>query len=205
MTQLHVEKKKSNGWVWILLILILLGLLAYWYFNRQEGMNEPVPVTDTVQNDQAVVAATQADFSNVDFDAPEHRLDEITDASIIVRENDQYSIYDLGNNILFAKGESALKSDSKTKLDAIAQSIKQRYNGNRIAIFGNADSDGGDAMNNDLAKARAENVKEYLANKENIDANTISTKSFGENKPVAQNDGPEGKQLNRNVQIVVIK
>lgn len=208
MTELHVEKKKSNGWVWILLILILLGILAYWYFNRE---NQPVtdntaPIEDTSHTDQgSVVATTVADFSNVDFSAPENRLDEITDGSIKVRENDEYSIYDLGDNILFDKGKSELKPSSKAKLKEIAASINKRYSGNRIAIFGNADSDGDQQMNHELAMARAQSVKDVLEKEDNINSSLITTKSFGENKPVAPNENPDAKQLNRNVQIVVIK
>lgn len=206
MTELHVEKKKSNGWIWILLILILLGAIAYWLLSDNNNTNNEAPVADTMQTEQpAVVAATEADFSNVDFDASENRLDEITDRSIIVRENDQYSIYDLGNNILFDKGKSEIKASSKAKLKEIAQSINQRYSGNKIAVFGNADSDGDQQMNQELAMARAQSVKDVLGNENNIDGSTIITRSFGENKPVAPNEGEAAKQMNRNVQIVVIK
>lgn len=204
MTELHVEKKKSNGWVWILLILILLGGIAYWLFSGGDNSAEPVPVSDTTEQ-TGVVAATAADFSNVVFDAQEHRLDEIVDPSIKVRDNDQYSIYDLGDNILFDKGKSEIKADSKAKLKEIAQSINQRYSGNQIAVFGNADSDGDQQMNQELAMARAQSVKDVLVNENNINASDISTKSFGENKPVAPNESEASKKINRNVQIVVVK
>lgn len=219
MTELHVEKKKNNGWIWIIIILIILGAIAYWLFsggdttNTNQAQNadttqiQQIPVkADTAQTRQAgVVAATTADFSNVAFDAPENKLDEIKDPSIKVRGNDQYSIYDLGGNILFDKGKSVIKPASRIKLKEIAQSINQRYKGNKIAIFGNADSDGGQQMNLDLAKVRAKSVKDVLVNDDNIDASLITTKTFGESKPIAPNKNEATKKINRNVQIVVIK
>lgn len=213
MTELHVEKKKSTAWIWILLLLLILAALAYWFFNwRNNDANTAVVANDTMANTSQpldsgsdVVAATEADFSDVNFDAPANRIDEITDASVNVRDDNKYSIYDLGSNILFAKGESTLKPSSKAQLDQIAKSIKQRYIGKKIAVFGNADSDGDADMNVSLAKARAETVKDMLVKEAGVNAADVSTKSLGEGKPVAPNTTPDAKQQNRNVQIVVIK
>lgn len=212
MTELHVEKKPNYSWIAWLLLLAGIAALAYWFFAVRPNYANNVVVNDTTQTDQpvvndgnAVAAATEAEFANVNFDAPVSRLDEITDASVKVRDDGTYSIYDLGNNILFVKGESTLKPSSKPQMDLIAKSIKQRYVGKKIAIFGNADSDGDAAMNVDLAKTRAEAVKNMLVQDAGINAADVSIKSFGESKPVAPNTTPEAKQQNRNVQIVVIK
>lgn len=211
MTELHVEKKPNYSWIAWLLLLAGIAALAYWFFAVRNNDVDPVATNDTMKTEQPmddgsrVVAATEADFGDVNFDAPENRLEEITDANVKVRDDGKYSIYDLGSNILFVKGQSTLTASSKPQMEQIAKSIKQRYMGKKIAIFGNADSDGDASMNMDLAKARAEAVKAMMVSDAGLNAADIVTKSFGENKPVVPNSTPAAKQQNRNVQVVVIK
>ena len=55
-----------------------------------------------------------------------------------------------------------------------------------------------------LSTARAESVKKYLV-KKGIDANRITTKGFGPDKPAASNTTKEGKQKNRRIEFVRTK
>ena len=71
-----------------------------------------------------------------------------------------------------------------------------------VKIIGHTDSDGDDALNLDLSKRRAESVRSELSSKFGIDASRMYTEGAGESKPVAPNDTPSNKAMNRRVEFV---
>lgn len=61
--------------------------------------------------------------------------------------------------------------------------------------------DASDEDNKTLSDNRAKSVKEFLAS-QGVTAN-ITTNGYGESRPIASNDTPEGKQRNRRVEIII--
>jgi len=70
-----------------------------------------------------------------------------------------------------------------------------------LEISGHADAIGSDKYNLALAHNRAEGVRRYLSEKFNISVGRIYMVSFGEFKPVADNDSPKGRASNRRVEL----
>ena len=70
-----------------------------------------------------------------------------------------------------------------------------------VEIDGHTDSDGSDEYNQVLSEKRANSVKNFLVS-QGVTAE-ITTKGYGESKPVASNDTAEGKQKNRRVEIII--
>ena len=68
-------------------------------------------------------------------------------------------------------------------------------------IDGHTDSDGSDEYNQVLSEKRANSVKNFLVS-QGVTAE-ITTKGYGESKPVASNDTAEGRQKNRRVEIII--
>ena len=68
-------------------------------------------------------------------------------------------------------------------------------------IDGHTDSDGSDEYNQVLSEKRANSVKNFLVS-QGVTAE-ITTKGYGESKPVASNDTAEGKQKNRRVEVII--
>ena len=68
-------------------------------------------------------------------------------------------------------------------------------------IDGHTDSDASDEHNQVLSEKRANSVKNFLVS-QGVTAE-ITTKGYGESKPVASNDTAEGKQKNRRVEIII--
>jgi OOP family OmpA-OmpF porin len=66
-------------------------------------------------------------------------------------------------------------------------------------LEGHTDAYGTDEYNLNLSKKRADSIKKYLVDKFGISASRISTRGFGESKPVASNKTKEGRQQNRRV------
>ncbi len=105
------------------------------------------------------------------------------------------------SDVLFDTGKSTLRPEAREKLAKIS-GIVLAYPDLRLAIEGNTDSVGSDAMNQTLSEQRAASVRDYLV-KENIPAASMTSQGFGETQPVASNDTAEGRQQNRRVEMVV--
>lgn len=70
-----------------------------------------------------------------------------------------------------------------------------------LEISGHTDAIGSKNYNLLLGNNRAESVKRYLSEKFNISLGRMYTVSFGEFKPLAENDSPKGRAANRRVEL----
>jgi outer membrane protein OmpA-like peptidoglycan-associated protein len=105
------------------------------------------------------------------------------------------------SDVLFDTGKATLLPGAREKLAKIS-GIVLAYPDLRLAIEGNTDSVGSEAMNQRLSEQRAGSVRDYLAN-QNIPAASMTSQGFGKTQPVASNDTAEGRQQNRRVELVV--
>lgn len=105
------------------------------------------------------------------------------------------------SDVLFDSGSAALKPGGYQEINRVAQVLTQ-YPETRIMVAGHTDSDGSEAMNQELSVRRAENVRNALV-AQGVSAARISTMGFGETQPVADNSTAAGKQLNRRVVITI--
>ncbi len=105
------------------------------------------------------------------------------------------------SDVLFDTGKYTLRPLAREKLAKIS-GIVLAYPDLKLAIEGNTDSVGSDAMNQTLSERRASSVLDYLA-KENIPAASMTSQGFGKTQPVASNDTAEGRQQNRRVELIV--
>jgi OOP family OmpA-OmpF porin len=107
--------------------------------------------------------------------------------------------------VLFQFNESTLTKGAKDTLGVAVRYLKD-HDDVRVEIQGNTDSKGSDDYNMKLGMRRAESVKSYLGS-QGIHADRVSTRSFGETQPVADNelngqDNPAGRALNRRVVVI---
>lgn len=72
-----------------------------------------------------------------------------------------------------------------------------------IEIQGHTDSIASEEYNQILSEKRAESAKDYFVSKE-VGEEKISTRGFGELKPIASNDTPEGRAKNRRIEIKIV-
>lgn len=103
--------------------------------------------------------------------------------------------------ILFDSGKDIVKPESYGTLKEIAQLLKDNPT-LKLKIVGHTDSDGDDASNLDLSKRRGASVKNELVKTFGIDASRLESDGAGETQPVAKNDTPANKALNRRVEFV---
>jgi outer membrane protein OmpA-like peptidoglycan-associated protein len=204
MAEIDVQPKKRSGSIlpWLLLALGVIALCIFLFRNKNGkdyASNQTTTYTNTTTN------AAVGSWDAIDWNAPATHYDEITDRNIDVRGGDSYSIYGLGENILFDKDAATIRSSAQANLNQIASSINKRYNGGEVRVYGFTDATGGTGHNQQLSQQRADAVKNWLAQNGHIDASKISIQAEGEQHPVASNATEQGKQENRRVEIVARK
>ena len=104
--------------------------------------------------------------------------------------------------VLFDSGRSAIKSEGQIYIDRVVIILKDKTKSN-VVVEGYTDNVGSAEMNLRLSEARAQSVRSALV-KAGVDAKRISAKGFGLSNPVADNSTPEGRQINRRTEILVL-
>jgi outer membrane protein OmpA-like peptidoglycan-associated protein len=128
---------------------------------------------------------------------PEQSLSDIAS----VRREARGMVLTLAGNIVFASGQYKLRGDSLPKLNRVAVALKD-MGGKTFIVEGHTDSTGSNAANDALSKKRAASVREYLI-RQGIPGDEIKAVGYGEKRPIAPNDTPEGRAKNRRVEIIV--
>jgi outer membrane protein OmpA-like peptidoglycan-associated protein len=100
--------------------------------------------------------------------------------------------------INFESGRADLTPDSHTVLDQVIASMSA-YPEARIEIRGHTDSQGPANFNLELSQRRAEAVRQYLI-KGGIDPSRVTAVGVGEEEPMASNQTPDGRALNRRIE-----
>jgi len=103
--------------------------------------------------------------------------------------------------ILFETGSANLSKESLALLDHLIELVR-RCREASIEVAGHTDSQGTPELNLDLSQRRAEAVTSYIG-ESGVDTVRITSVGYGETKPVASNDTPEGRAQNRRIEFVV--
>jgi outer membrane protein OmpA-like peptidoglycan-associated protein len=107
----------------------------------------------------------------------------------------------VSHGILFDVDSDAIRSESRPVLQQIAEALTGQPSV-KLRIEGHTDSTGDAARNLDLSRRRAASVKNALVKQFGIAADRLTTDGFGDTKPVATNDTPQGRAENRRVEFV---
>ena len=105
-------------------------------------------------------------------------------------------------NIFFASGSAILKPESAGELLKLYDLLQTNPKMN-IQINGHTDDVGADAANLTLSEKRAKAVYEYLIEK-GITNTRLKYKGYGESQPIISNETPEGRQMNRRTEFIVL-
>ena len=108
----------------------------------------------------------------------------------------RYDLY----GVHFETGQATIQPQSQALLDDIAEVMKS-FPTWRLEIVGHTDAAGEPAQNESLSRARADAVRAALVQR-GIAEGRLVPQGMGEAQPVASNDTPEGRALNRRVELV---
>ncbi len=162
------------------------------YQNETKIFDVPRALPDpAVKMDRLRFEANAAMVSNIRIavGAPDMRNKLMTDGKLVT-----YGIY-------FDVNKDVVKPESNGTLKAIA-AILNEVPDVKVKIVGHTDSDGDDVKNMDLSKRRAASVKAELAKSFGVNADRLTIDGMGESQPVAPNDTPVNKALNRRVEFI---
>ncbi|MFY9150395.1 MAG: OmpA family protein [Prolixibacteraceae bacterium] len=121
--------------------------------------------------------------------APDTRNKLMTEGKLVT-----YGIY-------FDVNKDVVKPESYGTLKDIA-AVLNEVPDVKVKVVGHTDSDGQDDANLDLSKRRAASVRTELAKSFGVNADRLITDGLGESQPVAPNDTPVNKALNRRVEFI---
>ncbi len=127
------------------------------------------------------------------------RLFERNEA-VVLRQGNDVIIRLFGLN--FAPGKAVIEPRYFSLLTKVQEAIRTFPNAT-VTIEGHTDSHGSDAVNLRLSQQRAEAVKAYLLANMGLDPSRIDAVGFGESRPIASNETPEGRAKNRRIDIVI--
>jgi outer membrane protein OmpA-like peptidoglycan-associated protein len=105
-------------------------------------------------------------------------------------------------NIYFETGKATLKEESFAELDKVLRFLQDNQD-LKIEISGHTDNVGSVKANTNLSEARAKAVVEYLSSR-GIMAERLVYKGYAFNQPIAPNNTPEGRQMNRRVEFKIL-
>ena len=106
----------------------------------------------------------------------------------------------LDSGILFDVDKYDVRPEAAEVLKNLATVLKEA-DIKAFEIDGHTDSDASDEHNQVLSENRANSVKNFLTS-QGLTAE-ITINGYGESRPIATNDTPEGKQKNRRVEIII--
>ncbi len=148
----------------------------------------------------AVVGAVAGAAAGRYMDEQERKLREQTRSAgvAITRQGDEITLT-MPNDITFGIDRADLNGAAVETLAKVADTLKA-YPKTTIDVIGHADSTGAEGYNMALSQRRAGSVAAYLAN-QGVQSERIMASGRGESQPTASNDTPEGRALNRRVEI----
>jgi peptidoglycan-associated lipoprotein len=109
------------------------------------------------------------------------------------------------DSVKFTFDGNKVPSEAQAILDDLASKVKGMDKGVYLEIEGHTDNIGSETYNEHLGELRAEAVRDYLAEKAGIPLHVMNVISFGESKPVAENNTAQGRAKNRRVVVRVLE
>ena len=185
--------------------------------------NKELEQNSSELSDQLTNVKAESERYKAFYDANQERVERVTQAEQtltnnfnamdlnsvlnIEREPNQLTIQ-LSNQILFDSGSATLKPEGLDVLRRVGAALKDKLGDMTLQVGGHTDNvpiSGGRFANNwDLSAARAVNVVDFLERDVGIDPSLLSSVGYGENRPIAPNDTPEQRALNRRIELVLL-
>lgn len=107
------------------------------------------------------------------------------------------------DSVRFPPGSAELTPRARALLELFAAEYLARNQDLYIEIRGHADGTGGEWLNRDLARRRAQRVRQYLHRRHGLPLHRMDVISYGADFPLADNSRAEGRRQNRRVTLVV--
>ena len=154
--------------------------------NDQDGIPD---VRDKCPNDPETVNG----FEDEDGCPDKQPLAKVEGGKIVILQK-----------VYFDTAKARIQERSYPVLLEVARVLKENPDIVKLRIEGHTDSRGSAAYNRRLSQRRAEAVRKFLI-QQGIDPKRLVAKGYGEDRPIASNDTPEGRAQNRRVEFKILE
>ncbi len=183
----------------LLTVLVITGCARYRPVERPELTEPELTPTITYLNERDETVPAQEEEA---LRSEAQTIDDVE--AKIVGDN---VILTVGAHVLFSTLSAEVKESAYPVLDEVAKLLLD-YPERMVIVAGHADTQ--PVMterfpsNWDLSAQRAVNVVKYIRHLPELDVSRLIAAGFGEHHPVAPNDTPENRRLNRRVEFILL-
>ena len=163
------------------------GLVLRLSFGKGLAVPAPCPECPIVEPIEKIKEIITHDTVRIVKEIPQDIKDKMKDLS----------------NALFAFDKFDINPKAQTILDDVASWLKKNPQ-MKCELSGHTDGKGSVAYNQKLSEQRAKAVYDYLIER-GVSADNLSWKGYGKSEPIATNATDEGRQLNRRVELRLVR
>lgn len=163
------------------------GLVLRLSFGKGKAVVAPCPECPIVEPIEKIKEVYHHDTIRIVKEIPQEIKDKMKDLS----------------SALFAFNKFDISPKAQTILNDVATWLKKNPQ-MKCELSGHTDGKGSVAYNQKLSEQRAQAVYDYLV-KAGVSSDNLTWKGYGKSEPIATNDTAEGRQLNRRVELRLIK
>ena len=167
--------------------------------SASDPHNDPLTLSWSVDNQSRPGTASQLAVNTSGMSGGSHSVTVTVRDDRDGRATDTKS-FSVTEKIVIQINQLRPDNIAKAQLDEIALKMQQSPQ-LRATITGHTDDRGGESGNERYGQRRADAVKDYLVEENNISEGRIETKSAGESQPMADNSTAQGRQENRRVEV----
>ena len=197
--------------------LALSGCATKKYVGREVGeINQKVDtLSGEMEKTQERVKSNEVRIDDVDKQAQagisdakgsaQTALKRATEAERAAKGKLIYTVTLSNDKVTFPVNRAAVSTDARSLVDEAIAQLKAENRGVYFEIEGHTDSTGPDSYNEKLGLDRATAVRNYMHDQLGIALNRIEVISYGETKPVVDNETRDHRAQNRRVVINVLE
>ncbi len=157
-----------------------------------------------ISNVEQKTAALETEVKKLSATAQD-ALTRAEEANKLAKGKFLYEVTLTDSDVKFGFNKYMLSDEAKAALDGFAAKIKQSNKNVYIEIQGHTDNIGTEKVNLELGYKRAEQVMRYLNMEHGFPLHRMNVISYGEYKPIADNNSKDGRAQNRRVTMVVME
>lgn len=169
-------------------------------FIIQKGRRVDVEQISRLKNELGELERAQKELE-------ERLAGEIADREVKVEMLEKGLVITFVAEVLFDSGKAVLKADSFDRLSKLAGVLGTTVRDLKLGVEGHTDNQpirvSSWKSNWELSSARAMSVLHFLV-EQGIEPSRLAVTGYGEYRPVASNDTPQGREKNRRVEIVIL-
>jgi outer membrane protein OmpA-like peptidoglycan-associated protein len=194
------------------IVIVPDGEYDVWYYyvrnriivNFTKEMYSEIQYYFVINDADIVVKKIYIDKSAMEYDDLDRNPNDVIDSEIVKEDRSARFKKEvtIQLDIEFRVGSVEISSTYLDQLKRVADLMKDSPN--KIAVIeGHTDSMGPATKNLQLSQGRAESVRQNLIDHFGIAQERLVAKGFGETRPIASNETPEGRRKNRRVSVIL--